>query len=209
MMQNSNFLQKTVINNKIKYKLYKKMKKNGLKLVAFIVVLSLTTEINAQSKFYDFKVKTLKGNIFDFQQLKGKKVLVVNTASKCGLTPQYEELEKLYKEFGGKDFVIVGFPANNFLRQEPGTDEEIHQFCTQNYGVSFPMMSKISVKGDDIHPIYQWLTQKEKNGVMDSKVKWNFQKYMIDENGNLVDFASPKTKPYDAKIVNWIKNKEK
>lgn len=185
------------------------MKKNRLKLVVFIVALMLMTEVNAQNKFYDFKVKTLKGDSFDFKQLRGKKVLIVNTASKCGLTPQYEELEKLYKEFGGKDFVIIGFPANNFLRQEPGTDEEIHQFCTQNYGVSFPMMSKISVKGDDIHPIYQWLTQKEKNGVMDSKVKWNFQKYMIDENGNLVDFASPKTKPYDSKIVNWIKNKEK
>lgn len=185
------------------------MKINKLKPFFFISALMLMMEVNAQEKFYDFKVTTLTGENFDFQQLKGKKVLIVNTASKCGFTPQYEDLEKLYKEFGGKNFIIIGFPANNFLRQEPGTNEEIHQFCTKNYGVSFPMMSKISVKGNDIHPVYQWLTQKEKNGVMDSKVKWNFQKYMIDENGNLVDFASSKTKPYDPKIVNWIKGEKK
>jgi glutathione peroxidase len=136
--------------------------------------------------------------------LKGKKVLVVNTASKCGLTPQYEALQALYKKYGGDKFVIVGFPANNFLNQEPGSNKEIEEFCQKNYGVTFPMMSKISVKGDDMAPIYQWLTQKSKNGVKDSEVAWNFQKYMIDENGRLVDFASPKTKPDDPKIVSWI-----
>jgi glutathione peroxidase len=128
----------------------------------------------------------------------------VNTASKCGLTPQYEDLEKLYKEYKDKNFVIIGFPANNFLSQEPGTNEEIATFCQVNYGVTFPMMAKISVKGDDIHPVYSWLTQKDKNGVMDSKVKWNFQKYMINENGELVDVAFPKEEPYSDKIVNWI-----
>lgn len=157
---------------------------------------------NAQTKsLHDFTVKSIDGEDFDLSQFKGRKVLVVNTASKCGLTPQYEGLEKLYKKYGGEDFVIVGFPANNFLRQEPGTDKEIKEFCQLNYGVSFPMMSKISVKGKNMHPLYQWLTSTS-----DSKVSWNFQKYMIDEEGKLVDFASPKTKPMDDKIVDWINN---
>ena len=158
----------------------------------------------AQTSFYDFKVKTLEGEDFDLASLKGKKVLVVNTASKCGYTPQYEDLEALYEEFGGDDFVVIGFPANNFMKQEPGTNEEIREFCTKNYGVTFPMMAKISVKGDDIHPLYQWLTAKDLNGVMDSKVKWNFQKYLIDEKGTLVDVAYSKEKPMSEKIVDWV-----
>ncbi len=158
----------------------------------------------AQDDFYDFKVKTLEGYNFDLASLKGKKVLVVNTASKCGFTPQYEDLQALYKKYGGDDFVIIGFPANNFLKQEPGTNEEIREFCTKNYGVSFPMMAKISVKGEDIHPLYVWLTSKDKNGVMDTAVKWNFQKYLIDENGKLVDVAYSKEKPTSDRIVEWI-----
>ena len=154
---------------------------------------------------HDFTATTIDGKEFDFSQLAGKKVLLVNTASKCGFTPQYEELEKLYKEFGGDRFTIIGFPANNFLNQEPGTNEEIKEFCRINYGVTFQMMAKISVKGDDMHHLYKWLTQKSDNGVKDSKVKWNFQKYMIDEEGRLVDYAAPKDKPYSDKIVNWIK----
>lgn len=154
---------------------------------------------------YGFKVKALDGKDFDFKSLKGKKVLIVNTASKCGLTPQYKELEELYKAYGGNDFVIIGFPANNFKNQEPGTNEEIMNFCSMNYGVTFPMMSKISVKGEDMAPIYQWLTKKELNGKMDSEVKWNFQKYLIDEQGHLVDVVDPKTSPKSEKIVNWIK----
>lgn len=154
---------------------------------------------------YDFKVTAIDGSEYDMSQLKGKKVLIVNTASKCGLTPQYEELQKLYESYGGDDFTIIGFPANNFMGQEPGTDEEIQEFCQINYGVTFPMMSKISVKGKNIHPLYEWLTAEELNGKMDSKVKWNFQKYMIDEEGNLVDYADPKVKPMDEKIVDWIK----
>ncbi|MEZ5195616.1 MAG: glutathione peroxidase [Bacteroidales bacterium] len=162
--------------------------------------------ISAQQKtFHDFTAKTIDGEILDLSSLKGKKVLVVNTASKCGLTPQYEDLEKLYQQYGGEDFTIIGFPANDFMSQEPGTDEEIKEFCTVNYGVSFQMMSKISVKGKDINPIYEWLTTKEENGVMDSKVSWNFQKYMIDENGNLVDYVSPKESPMSDKVINWIK----
>ncbi len=155
---------------------------------------------------YDFKAKTIDGDVFDFSSLKGKKVLIVNTASKCGFTPQYAKLEELYKKYGGDKFTIIGFPANDFLKQEPGTNDEIKQFCQANYGVTFPMMAKISVKGDDIHPIYKWLTSKEENGVKDSKVKWNFQKYMVDENGMLVDFVLPNVSPLSDVIVNWIKN---
>jgi len=142
-------------------------------LSVILVVMSLS---GFSQGFYDFVVKDIDGNDFAFSQLKGKKVMIVNTASKCGFTPQYEDLEKLYKEFGGDDFVIIGFPANNFLHQEPGTNDEIKSFCSLNYGVTFPMMSKISVKGKDMHPVYQWLTQKDKNGFKDSKVGWNFQK---------------------------------
>ncbi|PCH68447.1 MAG: glutathione peroxidase [Bacteroidales bacterium] len=170
-----------------------------------LLIISTTLVGFAQENIHQFTLTSIDGSEFNFSDLKGKKIMVVNTASKCGLTPQYELLEALYKEYQDKDFVIVGFPANNFLWQEPGTDEEIKEFCTKNYGVSFPMMSKISVKGDDIHPIYSWLTQKSKNGVMDSKVKWNFQKYLIDENGKLVDVLSPKEKPNSEKVILWLK----
>ncbi|WP_417357373.1 glutathione peroxidase [Flavobacterium sp.] len=153
---------------------------------------------------YQFKVQDLYGKEFDFSTLKGKKVIIVNTASKCGLTPQYEELEALYKEYQDKGLVIVGFPANNFASQEPGTNEEIATFCKQNYGVSFPMMSKVSVKGEDMAPIYQFLTQKDKNGLQDSEVEWNFQKYLINTNGELEKVVSPRTTPKDPEIVNWI-----
>jgi glutathione peroxidase len=158
--------------------------------------------------FYDFKVKTINGQEFDFSSLKGKKVMIVNTASKCGLTPQYSELEKLYKQYGGDKFIIIGFPANNFLYQEPGTNAEIETFCKLNYGVTFPMMSKISVKGDSIHPLYVWLTKKVHNGVIDSNVKWNFQKYLIDENGTLNKVISPKDNPLSAEVINWIVGKD-
>ena len=136
-------------------------------------------------------------------KFKGKKLLVVNTASKCGNTPQYKDLEELYEQNAG-DLVIIGFPANNFANQEPGTAAEIREFCTANYGVTFPMMEKISVRGKDIHPLYQWLTSKDLNGVMDSKVTWNFQKFLIDENGNLADVIAPKEKPSSAKVLAWI-----
>jgi len=160
-----------------------------------------------QTNFYSFKTKTIDGNAFDLASLKGKKVLVVNTASKCGNTPQYKDLQALYEKYGGDKFVIIGFPANNFGAQEPGTNAEIKQFCTENYQVTFPMMQKISVKGDDIDPIYKWLTTKALNGKMDAPISWNFQKFMIDEKGNLVDMASPSTSPYDDKIVKWITGK--
>lgn len=178
-----------------------------MKKVVLVLNLILMSAVGfSQGSFYDFKVKDIEGNTFDFSGLKGKKVLIVNTASRCGNTPQYEQLEQLYKTYGGDKFVIIGFPANNFANQEPGTDAEIAEFCEKNYGVTFPMMSKISVKGDDMNPVYQWLTSKAKNGVMDSQVTWNFQKYLVDENGHLVDFVDPKVKPDDAKIVGWIKS---
>ncbi|HVN57174.1 MAG TPA: glutathione peroxidase [Bacteroidales bacterium] len=181
---------------------------NKLKIFLMFLMTMPVMMISAQnSGFYGFKVKTLEGGTFDFSTLKGKKVLIVNTASKCGFTPQYKDLEELYTRFGGEKFVIIGFPANNFANQEPGTPSEIKEFCTRNYGVTFPMMEKISVKGNDIAPLYQWLTSKSKNGVMDSEVKWNFQKYLIDENGNLKDVAYSKENPLSERIVAWVSAK--
>lgn len=177
-----------------------------MKKLAFVLSLILISTLAfSQKSFYDFKVQDIEGKDFNLASLKGKKVLVVNTASKCGLTPQYKQLEEVFEKFGGDKFTIIGFPANNFMKQEPGTDNEIAEFCEKNYGVKFQMMSKISVKGDDIHPLYKWLTSKSENGVMDSEVAWNFQKYLIDEKGNLVDMVPPKVKPDDEKILSWIK----
>jgi len=176
------------------------------KTLLFLTILMVVSASFGQSRFYDFTVKDIDGNDFALSSLEGKKVLVVNTASKCGFTPQYEQLQELYENYGGGDFTIIGFPANNFLNQEPGSNDEIKDFCQKNYGVTFPMMAKISVKGDDMHPLYHWLTEKGQNGVMDSSVAWNFQKYLIDENGKLVDVVKPKVKPNDDQIVNWIKN---
>lgn len=167
-----------------------------------------TTEKNKVMKaqnIYQFKVKDIEGNEFDFATLKGKKIMVVNTASECGLTPQYEQLQKIYSEYKEKNFVIVGFPANNFGAQEPGNNKEIKAFCTKNYGVTFPMMEKISVKGDDMHPLYHFLTEKSKNGLEDSQVEWNFQKYLINEKGELDNVISPRVLPNDKEITDWIK----
>ncbi len=158
-----------------------------------------------KQNIYQFKVEDLSGNTFDFATLKGKKVMIVNTASKCGLTPQYKDLEAIYKEYKDKGFVIVGFPANNFASQEPGTNEEIATFCQKNYGVTFPMMDKVSVKGNDMCAMYQFLTQKAKNGLQDSNVEWNFQKYLINSNGELEKVISPQTLPTDPSVINWIK----
>ena len=161
-----------------------------------------------KTTIYGFKVKTIDGQDFDFSTLKGKKILIVNTASECGLTPQYKQLEEVYEKYKDKNFTIVGFPANNFGSQEPGTNVQIKEFCNKNYGVTFPMMEKVSVKGDDMCEIYKWLTQKEKNGVSSSTVRWNFQKYMIDEEGHLIDSVSPTRKPNCDKIINWIEGKK-
>ena len=177
-----------------------------MKALYFIIALLMASGIiEAQEKlFHDFTVKDIDGIEFPLSQLKGKKVLVVNTASKCGLTPQYEDLEKLYQTYGGDKFTIIAFPANNFIGQEPGSNSEIREFCTTEYGITFPLMSKISVKGKEIHPLYQWLTSKKENGVLDAPVKWNFQKFMIDENGRLTGYAPPSEKPFSDRIINWI-----
>jgi glutathione peroxidase len=171
--------------------------------VMFLTFISMS--LYAQKSFYDFTVLDINGEEFELAQLQGKKVLVVNTASKCGLTPQYKGLEKLYKEYGDEQFVIIGFPCNDFAGQEPGTNEEIATFCSTKYEISFPMMSKIVVKGDEKHPLYKWLTEASENGVEDSKVSWNFQKYMIDEHGMLVGHVPPRKKPTCREIISWIK----
>ena len=169
-----------------------------------ICLMAIPVFLNAQKNFHDFRVNDIFGDEFELVQFAGKKVLVVNTASKCGLTPQYEDLEKLYREYGNENFVIIGFPSNDFASQEPGSNEEIAAFCTSKYEVSFPMMSKIAVKGEEIHPLYKWLTEASENGLEDSKVSWNFQKYMIDENGILIGHVPPRKKPYCKDIISWI-----
>lgn len=173
-----------------------------LSFLSFLLPTPAATE-DIPTSIYDFKIEALDGSTIDFSKYKGKKILIVNTASKCGFTPQYEGLEELYKKY--KDnLVIIGFPANNFGKQEPGSNEEISDFCQKNYGVSFPMAAKISVKGKDMAPIYHWLTNKEYNKVKNSSVKWNFQKYLIDEKGQLVDVFGSTAKPMSNKIVEAI-----
>ncbi|HLP56331.1 MAG TPA: glutathione peroxidase [Fluviicola sp.] len=162
----------------------------------------------AVKTIFEFKVTDINNGEFDFASLKGKKIMVVNTASECGLTPQYEQLQAVYEKYKDQDFVIIGFPANNFLGQEPGNNEEIASFCKKNYGVTFPMMSKISVKGKDMAPVYKFLTQKSQNGLEDSEVQWNFQKYLIGTDGKLVRVVPPKTLPGDASIISWIESKD-
>lgn len=160
-----------------------------------------------KKSIHEFTVTDIDGKSYAFSALKGKKIMVVNTASRCGLTPQYKSLEALYQSYKTSNFIIVGFPANNFMGQEPGSNQEIAAFCSKNYGVSFPMMAKISVKGKDMHPIYQFLTSKALNGLEDNEVKWNFQKYLLDENGYMVRVIDPSTQPDDPSIIQWIASK--
>ncbi|HZZ43451.1 MAG TPA: glutathione peroxidase [Tepidisphaeraceae bacterium] len=152
----------------------------------------------------DFKVQDIDGKDVDLSQYKGKVVMFVNVASKCGYTPQYKALEALYKEYQEKGFVIVGFPANNFKSQEPGSNGEIKQFCTAKYGVTFPMMSKISVKGDDKAPLYQFLTEEPTAGTFSGDIKWNFTKFLIGKDGKVAARFEPKVKPDDAEVKEAI-----
>ncbi|GIV27493.1 MAG: glutathione peroxidase [Bacteroidia bacterium] len=161
-----------------------------------------------KTSIHQFKAKDIDGNVVDFSKFKGKKLLIVNTASECGFTPQYKDLETLYQKYKDKNFLIIAFPCNDFGGQEPGDAQQIKSFCQKNYGVSFLIMEKVKIKGDSPHPIYQWLTQKEKNGVKSSTVMWNFQKYLIDENGYLVDYYNSMVSPLSDKIVNWIEGKK-
>ena len=153
---------------------------------------------------HQFKVKSIDGGVIDFAKFKGKKILVVNTASKCGYTPQYEALEKVYETYKDK-LVIVGFPANNFGSQEPGSNDEIQQFCKARFGVTFPLASKVSVKGDDTAPIYKWLTSKDQNGVLDATIAWNFNKFLLDEDGKLIAYFPSKVKSDDEEILKYLK----
>jgi glutathione peroxidase len=161
-------------------------------------------EKRAPKTIYKFKVPSIEGGTIDFSKYKGKKILVVNTASKCGYTPQYEGLEKLYKEHKD-ELVIVGFPANNFGGQEPGTNEEIQEFCKVRYGVTFPLASKVDVVGDNTHPLFKWLTTKDENGVLDSEIKWNFTKFLLDEKGKLIASFPSKVKPDSEEILKYLK----
>jgi glutathione peroxidase len=168
-----------------------------------IIVLSSFMLVGTPS-IHKFKVKSIDGSTIDFAKFKGKKILVVNVASKCGYTRQYEGLEKLYAANKDK-LVIVGFPANNFGSQEPGTDAEIVEFCKARFGVSFPMASKISVKGEDVAPIYKWLTTKADNGVLDATVSWNFNKFLLDENGKMIAYFPSKVEPNSEEIAKYLK----
>lgn len=165
------------------------------------------TTIESQNSLYDFIVKDIDGKDFDMATLKGKKVLIVNVASKCGLTPQYEQLEALYQKYKDNNFTILGFPSDNFKGQEFDSNEEIKSFCTLNYGVTFPIMSRVDVIGEKQIPLFRWLTHQTENGKMDIEVQWNFQKFMIDENGKLIDFLSPRELPDTQKLINWIESK--
>jgi glutathione peroxidase len=152
---------------------------------------------------HEFKLRTLEGEEISLSKFKGKKMLIVNVASECGYTPQYKELQELHEKFGNK-VSVIGIPANNFGAQEPGTALEIREFCTKNYGVTFQMMEKVSVKGDDMHPLFQWLSKKELNGVNDQPPTWNFCKYLIDEEGRVIKFFNSKVKPTSEEITSLL-----
>ena len=166
----------------------------------FNFLFAPSPKVEIPTSIYDFKIEALDGSTIDFSKFKGKKILIVNTASKCGYTPQYEALQKIYEKYKDK-LVIVGFPANNFLYQEPGSNDKIAEFCKKNYGVSFPMAAKISVKGKDMAAIYHWLTEKEYNHFADSDIKWNFQKYLINENGEIINMFLSGVKPDSPELI--------
>lgn len=174
--------------------------RKSILLLCLIFVAVAVSAVN----FHSFKVKDIDGKEISLKQYKGKKVLVVNVASLCGLTPEYKKLQELYLKYKDKGFVIVAFPANNFKEQEPGSNEEIKSFCSREYQVTFPLMSKISVKGDDIAPLYRWLTNKSDNGKFDATVKWNFQKFFVDEKGDLIGYMEPSRNADYSKIEKWI-----
>ena len=177
-------------------------------LLSFIFLFIVNTGVcQSEGTIYQFVMNDIDGKEFSLESLRGKKVMIVNTASKCGLTPQYEQLEELHNAYKDSNFVIIGYPANNFMKQEPGSNAEIAEFCQKNYGVSFQMMEKISVKGDDQHPLYHYLTSQNENGMSDQEVKWNFQKFLINENGKLEKVVSPRTLPTDPEITRWIEGK--
>lgn len=155
---------------------------------------------------YDYKLRTIKGEELDLSKFKGKKILLVNTASECGFTPQYKQLQELYENFKDK-VVVIGIPCDDFGGQEPGSESQIEQFCEVNFGVTFPLTAKVKILGPEIHPLYQFLTQQTLNGYRDSEVKWNFQKYLIDENGKLIKIFSAPTDPLSEDVLKLIDTK--
>lgn len=191
--------------------LFKPLKLFGLALLSscFGTVKSNQNEDSGTSKpskpIYEFKMEALDHSEVDFAQFKGKKILLVNVASECGFTPQYEKLQKLHEQYGHK-VTVIGFPANNFGGQEPGSDEEIGAFCKKNYGVTFLMMSKISVKGPDMAPLYKWLSDKSLNGWNDKSPSWNFCKYLVNEKGELLNFFGSSVDPLGKEIIHAIEN---
>ena len=173
-----------------------------MKTFILAAIITISFAFTAQS-VYDFKVEGIDGTAINLADYKGKKIMIVNTASKCGNTPQYDDLEKLYEQHKDK-LVIIGFPANNFGSQEPGSNEEIAEFCKKNYGVSFPLSAKVSVKGDDIDPLFKYLTEEaEKKGIKDP-IKWNFTKFLVDEKGKLVKVFPSKVKPMSEEITKYL-----
>ncbi len=174
-----------------------------MKYLFTFLLMTMSFFVQAQS-IHSFQVKSIDGNQINFAKYKGKKILVVNTASKCGYTPQYEALQKVYEQYKDK-LVIIGFPCNQFGGQEPGSNQEIVEFCKKNYGVSFPLADKIDVKGDNTAPIYQWLTQKGKNGVLDASISWNFNKFLLDENGKMIAYFPSNVKPDSDAILSYLK----
>jgi len=163
---------------------------------------------NDVKSFHDISAKDMEGKEYSMSQLKGKKVLIVNVASHCGYTPQYAQLQELYDKYKDKNFVILGFPCNQFMGQEPGNNTEILEFCQKNYGVTFPLFDKVDVKGPDIAPVFQFLTKKSLNGVEDNEVSWNFNKYLIDENGKYIKHFKSGVEPLDPQITDWIEGKK-
>jgi glutathione peroxidase len=176
-------------------------------ILAGIGIVHAQSPSMSPKSIHQFTVTDIDGQPFDLSTLKGKKVMIVNTASECGYTPQYKDLQELYMKYRDTGFVVIGFPSNDFGAQEPGSNAEIATFCERHYGVTFPMMSKIIVKGDDIHPLYHFLTTTSENGKFSSEVKWNFQKYLVNEDGALEMVIDPKTSPADEAVIRWIGKK--
>lgn len=176
-----------------------------MKTFAILVLVILSVQILAQKKtLHDFTANTIDGEVFSFDDLKGKKVLIVNIATECSLAPQLNKLQELYEEYGGDDFEIIAFPCNDFGKQEPGINAEVKKVCNSRYKITFQLMEKIRIKGDSIHPVYLWLTSSDENGRLDAKVTWNYQKFMIDENGEVVESVAPIISPKSNRIVEWL-----
>lgn len=176
-----------------------------MKKILLLLFLLVTIPGFSQTKsFYDFKVTDIHGKIFDFATLKGKKVMIVNTASECSLAPQLKKLEELYEEYGGEDFEIIAFPCNDFANHEPGDNQEIYDVYSQKFGITFPIMAKIAIRGDTMNPVYEWLTNSQENGTLDAKVMWNYQKFLIDKTGHVEDVIWPIGSPKSKRVETWL-----